>query len=163
MLTRLQSPRTLTSLNFTPNTLASYAFPDDEQYLIVAGGQDCQLSLSLHATSPSSPSPSGSSIPVAAHPPARTRTIWKNTLRHGVSINNSVFFAPRATSLALGAPPDSAVEPRLIVNNNDCTVTFHDVSMRASKVRKRLQSCGRVHLGVPVNHCSSFSFMHDPD
>lgn len=176
-----QTARPICNLDFVPNTLASYALPDSDSYLLAAGGQDCELHLSMHSRvydfslpSPSGPSTSAGSIvrrsvsPSRRSPdrsrtlgesfsrPPRTRQNWSQAQRLPGSINNSVAFTVAGTS---------SVEPRLVVSNNDWVVTFYDISVREGYafnhpggkgkglVTERWQSCGSLVLDVAINHC----------
>ena len=84
--------------------------------------------------------------------------LWesKYILENG-SINNSVML----TSMSFSRSHQSAVEPRIVVSNNDRTVKFFDVAIRNGKpaddYEPRLLDIGQLHLDVPVNHCALFS------
>jgi hypothetical protein len=65
------------------------------------------------------------------------------------SINNSVLL----TSLTLTRSNQSSVEPRVGISNNDCTVKFYDIPLRAQNKRV-LEQVGSLRLDVPVNHCA---------
>lgn len=57
------------------------------------------------------------------------------------------------TSLALTRSNQSSIEPRIGISNNDCTVKFYDVPLRAQNKRV-LDQVGGLTLDVPVNHCT---------
>ncbi|KAJ7222945.1 hypothetical protein C8J57DRAFT_1453676 [Mycena rebaudengoi] len=125
----LSSPRTLVSLAFSPNTLASLPIPDTDHHLLAAGGQEAEIHLSLLD--------------------AENMQAWQvNTRLQGSSINNSILL----TSLSLTDSNESSVEPRMVVSNNDCTVKFFDVPVRARP--STIPQVGSVRFNVPVNHSS---------
>lgn len=126
-------PRTLAKLSFIPNTLTSLAIDGSNDTLLAAGGQGAEVHLSHHAPS------SGSS----------SRLLWQHEYSMGGSINNSVLL----TSLALTRSNQSSIEPRIGISNNDCTVKFYDVPLRAQNKRV-LDQVGGLTLDVPVNHSS---------
>jgi hypothetical protein len=141
----IQTPRTIVALDWTPNTLACHALPDSDEFLLAAGGQNSELHLSLHRADPLG---------------ARcTQTRWADSSRRiGGSINNAVAFSSAlngpASSLSMGKPADSVVEPTLVVNNNDSTVSLFDVAVRrADKALGRLHARGKVISSTPINHC----------
>ena len=63
------------------------------------------------------------------------------------------------TSMNFARSHQSAVEPRIVVSNNDRTVKFFDIAVRGSKTvddyEPRLLDIGQLRLDVPVNHCTS--------
>ncbi|KAF9787427.1 hypothetical protein BJ322DRAFT_1003527 [Thelephora terrestris] len=146
-LFRSGSKRAIASLPFTPNTLSSLRLPDSTTTLLAAGGQDAELHLSLHSSSPSS---STSSSP----PHHRSsRPHWQYQTQLQGSINNSVML----TSLSLTKANISSVEPRVAVSNNDCSVKFFEVNIRSSDnspTASRLKDLGVLRIDVPVNHSS---------
>lgn len=81
------------------------------------------------------------------------RLRWKSEVAlEGASINNSVLL----TSLSLTGSNESSVEPRVVISNNDRTVKFFDVAVRATNrygADKRFTLAGQLQLDVPVNHC----------
>ncbi|KAI0707284.1 hypothetical protein C8Q76DRAFT_629023 [Earliella scabrosa] len=151
LITPNASPRRLVDLSFTPNTISALILPDTNDTLLAAGGQEAELHLSYYQCSdaPSSSRPTRS--------PSRGfgRRLWesKYILDHG-SINNSVML----TSMNFARSHQSAVEPRIVVSNNDRTVKFFDVAIRSSKIvddfEPRLLDIGSLRLDVPVNHSS---------
>ena len=149
-LFRSGSKRAIANLPFTPNTLSALRLPDSTNTLIAAGGQDAELHLSLHSSSPSSSISSSSSHHRSSRPH------WEyQTQLHG-SINNSVML----TSLSLTKANVSSVEPRVAVSNNDCSVKFFEVNTRSSDSSppaSRLKDLGILRIEVPVNHCEAFS------
>lgn len=104
--------------------------PDAECTILAAGGQEAEIHMALYA-------PSG-----------RSCYSWSLDDKLHASINNSVVLA----SLNLSRSTQSAIEPRLVVSNNDGTVKVFDVPLRTSHPRK-LEQVGTVSLNVPVNHC----------
>ncbi|KZT23099.1 hypothetical protein NEOLEDRAFT_1136975 [Neolentinus lepideus HHB14362 ss-1] len=136
-------PRTIAKLSFVPNTLASLQLPGAT--LFAAGGQDAQLHLSLHTpTSLSSDEPalSGSRVP--------TQCVWREEHDLRASINNSVTFT--TGRLNLTRTPESKVEPRVVVSNNNGTVRFFDIGIRSRS--HTLGDAGTLKLDVAVNHSS---------
>lgn len=73
------------------------------------------------------------------------------------SINNSVFL----TSLSLTRSNQSAVEPRLGVSNNDCTVRLYEVPVRTQNQKRNLIPIGCLRLDVPINHCTRSRLVFD--
>ncbi|ESK82449.1 hypothetical protein Moror_8566 [Moniliophthora roreri MCA 2997] len=124
------NPYTLVDLNFTPNTLSSLQIPDSQQTLLAAGGQDAEVHLSLHD-----------------HSSPRQKPVWATEERLPASINNSVLL----TSMNLARSNESSVEPKVVISNNDCTVKFYDVPIRA---RPDIREAGSLRLSVPINHSS---------
>ena len=147
---RSGSKRAIANLPFTPNTLSALRLPDSTTTLVAAGGQDAELHLSLHS---SSPSPSGSSSP-SHHRSSRPH--WQYQTQLQGSINNSVML----TSLSLTKANISSAEPRVAVSNNDCSVKFFEVNIRSSDsspAASRMKDLGVLRIDVPVNHCESLS------
>ncbi|TFK93649.1 hypothetical protein K466DRAFT_80477 [Polyporus arcularius HHB13444] len=142
------SPRRLVDLSFTPNTISALVLPESNDTLLAAGGQEAELHLSYYQSADHSTS---------TRRPSRRfgRRLWesKYILDHG-SINNSVML----TSMNFTRSHQSAVEPRIVVSNNDRTVKFFDVAIRSSKAvddyEPRLLDIGQLRLDVPVNHSS---------
>lgn len=125
------SPRVLAQLDFTPNTLASLKAPGTDNTLLAAGGQEAELDLSLYSDG--------------------KKLLWRHGEHLKASINNSVLL----TSLSLTRSPESSVEPRLVVSNNDHTVKFFNVPIRAKRKPQHLEEIGSVRFNnVPVNHSS---------
>ncbi|KAK7031165.1 hypothetical protein VNI00_013580 [Paramarasmius palmivorus] len=124
------NPHTLVDLNFTPNTLSSLQIPDTQQTLLAAGGQDAEIHLSLHD-----------------HSSPRRKTVWQTEEHLHASINNSVLL----TSLNLARSNESGIEPKIVISNNDCTVKFYDVPIRA---QPDIRETGSLRLSVPINHSS---------
>lgn len=160
----------ITTLAFTPNSLSTLNIPDTHETLLAAGGQEAELHLSLY----SPPSHSLAPLVDAEGPdPLPLRGFGKQQwcsevlLEQPASINNSVHL----TSLSLSPSHESSVEPRVIISNNDKTVKFYDVAIRAhgsglessispnhrmsssARTIQRLSSIGQLKLDVPVNHC----------
>ncbi len=133
----LQRSRVLAPLDFIPNSLASIPIGENDT-LIAAGGQETELHLSYHTSSPSSR--------------RSTRLLWELETRLTGSINNSVLL----TSLNLTGSHQSSVEPRVVISNNDESVRFYDVPMRVQSSRRMLTEIGVIRLDVPVNHCELF-------
>jgi hypothetical protein len=143
---RSGSKRAIANLPFTPNTLSALRLSDSTNTLIAAGGQDAELHLSLHSSSPSS---STSSSP-SHHRSSRPH--WQYQTQLQGSINNSVML----TSLSLAKANVSSAEPRVAVSNNDCSVKFFEVNIRSSDPSpstSRLKDLGLLRIDVPVNHC----------
>ena len=146
-----QSPRRLVELSFTPNTISALILPETNDTLLAAGGQEAELHLSYYQSTDQS---------TATRRPSRRfgRRLWesKYILEHG-SINNSVML----TSMNFARSHQSAVEPRIVVSNNDRTVKFFDIAVRGSKTvddyEPRLLDIGQLRLDVPVNNCTSFA------
>ncbi|KAF9493345.1 hypothetical protein BDN71DRAFT_1395278 [Pleurotus eryngii] len=118
-------PRTVTSLNWTPNTIASIPIDDADSTLIAVGGQEAEIHISLHR---------------------KRRTLWQLERTLAGSINNSVLLTSRSN--------ESSAEPRVGISNNDCSVKFYDVPIRAQSHSKQLKESGILRLNVPVNHSS---------
>ncbi|KAI9511910.1 hypothetical protein F5148DRAFT_1167363 [Russula earlei] len=139
--------KSLVTLNYAPNTIASLHIPDSDERLLAAGGQDAELHLSIHSRRGS---PRGSSDSA----PRGSRRLWQYDGALSGSINNSVLL----TSLSLTRSNESSAEPRVAVSNNDCTVKFFDVNVRGAKgvdgPPKRISEAGTLRLEVPVNHSS---------
>ncbi|KAF9447406.1 hypothetical protein P691DRAFT_123513 [Macrolepiota fuliginosa MF-IS2] len=129
------SPRTLADLSFNPNTLAALPLNSHET-LLAAGGQEAEIHLSYHTI----PSSKG----------ARSRPVWQMEQRLQGSINNSVFL----TSLSLTRAHQSAVEPRVGISNNDCTIRLYEVPIRTQSQKRSLRPIGCLRLDVPINHCT---------
>lgn len=152
-----QSPRRLADLSFTPNTLSALILPDTNDTLLAAGGQEAELHLSYYQSSDASTSAS-SSRSTRSCSRGFGRRLWesKYILDRG-SINNSVML----TSMSFSRSHQSAVEPRIVVSNNDRTVKFFDIAIRSGKVvddyEPRLLDIGQLDLEVPVNHCAPLS------
>lgn len=150
-----QTPRQLVNLTFTPNTISALILPESNDTLLAAGGQEAELHLSYYQSSDSY-SPSSSTRPGRSAPRGFGRRLWesKYLLEHA-SINNSVML----TSMSFSRSNESAVEPRILVSNNDRTVKFYDIALRNGKAtddyEPRLLDIGRLDLPVPVNHCAS--------
>ncbi|KAF7289627.1 DUF2415 domain-containing protein [Mycena chlorophos] len=125
-----QAPRTIADVAFTPNTLTSLPIPDSGHTLLAAGGQDAEIHLSLLRDGSSS------------------HTDWQFSTHLDGSINNSILL----TSLSLTDSPESSVEPRMAVSNNDRVVMFFDVPIRAQPAR--IAQVGSVRMNVPINHSS---------
>ncbi|KAF7304740.1 DUF2415 domain-containing protein [Mycena kentingensis (nom. inval.)] len=121
-------PCTLAELGFMPNTLTSLPVPETDHTLLAAGGQDAEIHLSL----------------------LRPDNIvdWQFSTHLDGSINNSILL----TSLSLTDSPESSVEPRMAVSNNDRVVMFFDVPIRAEPAR--IAQVGSVRMNVPINHSS---------
>ncbi|KZV64486.1 hypothetical protein PENSPDRAFT_615262 [Peniophora sp. CONT] len=132
----LSSQRTLAALNFIPNTIASHILPDTEECMLAAGGQESELHLSLYSRN------DGSS--------AGTRRLWRSDSVLPGSINNSILL----TTLSLTRSNQSALEPRIVVSNNDHTCKFFDVNIRGTSSSSRLTQSGMLKLDSPVNHSS---------
>lgn len=148
-LFRSGSKRAIASLPFTPNALSALRLPDSTNTLIAAGGQEAELHLSLHSSSPSSFTSSSSHH-------RSSRPHWQYQTQLQGSINNSVML----TSLSLTKANVSSLEPRVAVSNNDCSVKFFEVNIRSSEsspTTSRLKDLGLLRIDVPVNHCKSFS------
>ncbi|KAF7312701.1 DUF2415 domain-containing protein [Mycena indigotica] len=124
-----EPPRTLVELAFVPNTLSSLSIPDTNQTLLAAGGQDAEVHLSLLRDS-------------------NNRVDWQFSTHLDGSINNSILL----TSLSLTDSPESSIEPRMAVSNNDRCVMFFDVPIRARPAG--IAQVGSVHMNVPINHSS---------
>ncbi|KAF4596109.1 hypothetical protein EYR40_008207 [Pleurotus pulmonarius] len=118
-------PHTVTSLNWTPNTIASLPIDDADSTLMAVGGQEAEIHISLHR---------------------KRRTLWQLERTLAGSINNSVLLTSRSN--------ESSVEPRVGISNNDCSVKFYDVPIRAQSHSKQLREAGILRLNVPVNHSS---------
>ncbi|KAF8630707.1 hypothetical protein AX15_002760 [Amanita polypyramis BW_CC] len=154
-------PRIITEPKFHPNTLAALPIPDTNDILYAAGGQEADLHFSYHTIYNSSSPSNNSSSPSLPTPrrkrfrPASTsKLIWQFSDRlKDCSINNSVVLT---NSLGLSYSSESAIEPRVIVSNNDNTVKFFDVPLRTtgSKNVRNLKEAGLLRLNVPVNHTS---------
>ncbi|KXN86090.1 hypothetical protein AN958_10566 [Leucoagaricus sp. SymC.cos] len=129
------SKRTLAALNFTPNTLAALPL-DSHDTLLAAGGQEAELHLSYHTITPSKR--------------ARSKLVWQTEPRLQGSINNSVFL----TSLSLTQSNQSAVEPRVGISNNDCTVRLYEVPIRTQSQKRVIRAIGTLRFDVPINHSS---------
>ncbi|KAL1949559.1 hypothetical protein VTO73DRAFT_8440 [Trametes versicolor] len=148
------TPRRLVDLTFTPNTISALILPESNDTLLAAGGQEAELHLSYYQSSDSY-SPSSSTRPGRSAPRGFGRRLWdsKYLLEHA-SINNSVML----TSMSFSRSNESAVEPRILVSNNDRTVKFYDIALRNGKAtddyEPRLLDIGRLDLPVPVNHSS---------
>ncbi|KAI0649042.1 hypothetical protein C8Q79DRAFT_998937 [Trametes meyenii] len=148
------SPRRLVDLTFTPNTISSLILPDSNDTLLAAGGQEAELHLSYYQSLDSCSSAS-STRSMGGAPRGFGRKLWesKYILEHA-SINNSVML----TSMSFSRSNESAAEPRILVSNNDRTVKFYDIAVRAGKVANnyepRLLDIGQLRLDVPVNHSS---------
>ncbi|KAJ7067348.1 hypothetical protein C8F01DRAFT_1121014 [Mycena amicta] len=123
-----QPPRTLAELAFVPNTLTSLPVSDSDHTLLAAGGQDAEIHLSLLR--------------------ADNHVDWQFSTHLDGSINNSILL----TSLSLTDSPESSVEPRMAVSNNDRVVMFFDVPIRAQPAR--IAQVGSVKMNVPINHSS---------
>jgi len=122
-------------LNFIPNTLAALPL-NSHDTLMAAGGQDAELHLSYHTVSPSKQSCS--------------KLVWQIEQQLTGSINNSVFL----TSLSLTCSNQSAVEPRVGISNNDCTVRLYEVPIRVQSQKRMIRTIGSLRLDVPINHCA---------
>lgn len=148
-----QSPRRLVDLSFTPNTISALILPDSNDTLLAAGGQEAELHLSYYL---SSDVPSSSRSARNSQHSGFGRRLWesKYILDHG-SINNSVML----TSMNFARSHQSAIEPRIVISNNDRTVKFFDIAIRSGKIaddfEPRLLDIGQLRLDVPVNHCAS--------
>nr|GAT47416.1 predicted protein [Mycena chlorophos] len=103
---------------------------DSGHTLLAAGGQDAEIHLSLLRDGSSS------------------HTDWQFSTHLDGSINNSILL----TSLSLTDSPESSVEPRMAVSNNDRVVMFFDVPIRAQPAR--IAQVGSVRMNVPINHSS---------
>ncbi|EEB94662.1 hypothetical protein MPER_06488, partial [Moniliophthora perniciosa FA553] len=77
----------------------------------------------------------------------RIKPVWATEERLPASINNSVLL----TSMNLVRSNESSVEPKVVISNNDCTVKFYDVPIRA---RPDIREAGSLRLSVPINHSS---------
>lgn len=130
--------RILAKMDFIPNTLAALPLNSTDT-LMAAGGQQTELHLSYHTLTPNKRS--------------RSKLVWQNELRLDGSINNSVFL----TSLNLCRSGQSAVDPRMAISNNDCTVRLYDVPLRNQSQKRTIRSVGTLLLDVPINHCATFS------
>lgn len=104
------------------------------QTLMAAGGQDAELHLSLHR----------SLSPHTADAKRPPRLLWQFEATLPGSINNAVLLTP---------PSESAVEPRVVVSNNDCSVKFYDVPIRTQSTRPSIKEAGVLRFRVAVNHC----------
>ena len=124
---------TLVKLSFQPNTLTSLPIDGTDNVLLAAGGQEAEVHLSY--CSPSS----------ARH---RQGVVWQTECTLTGSINNSVLL----TSMSLTRSYESSVEPRIGISNNDETVKFYNVPLRAAP-KRGLEEVGSLRLHVPVNHC----------
>lgn len=113
--------------------------PGTDNILLAAGGQDAEIHLSCYAPSPQS----------------RSRPHWQFNDRIRGSINNSLLL----TSLSMSQSHESSAEPRVVVSNNDGTVRFFDVPVRAEYTSPHLCEAGAVQLNVAINHCA----LHAPD
>ncbi|KIY72457.1 hypothetical protein CYLTODRAFT_417856 [Cylindrobasidium torrendii FP15055 ss-10] len=127
-------PYKLAKLKFIPNTLTSMAVPGTDSILLAAGGQDAEIHLSCYAPSPQS----------------HSRPHWQFHDRIRGSINNSLLL----TSLNMSQSHESSAEPRVVVSNNDGTVRFFDVPIRAEYTSAHLCEAGAVQLNVAINHSS---------
>ncbi|KAG8846351.1 hypothetical protein FRB96_002021 [Tulasnella sp. 330] len=138
-------PSPLANLDFEPNCLSSGCG------LIVAGGGLAELFVGAMPASPTDSAPQLS---------------WSQTkqLQYPASINNSLLvtnnnlipsYSPAsASSLALGASPAAALEPRLFVSNNDERVKVFSVATRSTIQGDRVMPAGVLKLHTPVNHTS---------
>ncbi|KAI0789926.1 hypothetical protein C8Q75DRAFT_793057 [Abortiporus biennis] len=153
--------RKIADLSFIANSLSSLVLPNTGETLLAAGGQDAELHLSLYNPPPSTNSYTShypeheQSVAYRDTPQNFGRQRWRSEiLLEQASINNSVHL----TSLNLSKSHESSVEPRVVVSNNDRTVKFFDVSLRAKTsdpALPRLTLAGQLRLDVPVNHCSA--------
>ncbi|KAI0950852.1 hypothetical protein AcW1_008048 [Taiwanofungus camphoratus] len=146
------TPRRLTELSFTPNSLSALTLPNTSDTLLAAGGQEAELHLSYYSPSPS-PSPSRDAFSFRGSARGFGRKQWETTyMMDHRSINNSVLL----TSTGLARSHQSSVEPRLFVSNNDRSVKVYDVAVRSGKGegRPRLVDAGQLKLDVPINHSS---------
>jgi hypothetical protein len=161
-------------LSFTPNTIASLPIQGTDHVLLAAGGLGAEVHISVHAPSPSrstsdtssaQPSSSASSLssrpaqstlrPHRPEPCPQLTPLRQFELNLTGAINNSIFL----TSLNLSGSPESSVEPRMAISNNDNTVRFYDVPVRGSSPPPQMTEVGTLRLDVPVNHCRSmFAF-----
>ncbi|KAI5897993.1 uncharacterized protein SCHCODRAFT_02610813 [Schizophyllum commune H4-8] len=121
-------PRNITSLSFRANCLSSLRLPDSDSTIFAAGGQKSELHLSIHTS---------------GHETSRFET------NLGCSINNSVLL----TTLNLTGSPEGAVEPRIVISNNNQTVKLYDVAVRVLNGTP-ISPCGQLHLPYFVNHSS---------
>ena len=103
--------------------------PDSDSTIFAAGGQKSELHLSIHTS---------------GHETSRFET------NLGCSINNSVLL----TTLNLTGSPEGAVEPRIVISNNNQTVKLYDVAVRVLNGNP-ISPCGQLHLPYFVNHCTS--------
>ncbi|KAF9260046.1 hypothetical protein L218DRAFT_962987 [Marasmius fiardii PR-910] len=126
------TPQTLIDLHYTPNALSSLPINGSDQILLAAGGQEAEIHLSLHDSK------------------RNTKPSWRLDDQLHASINNSVVL----TSMNLTRSNESSVEPKIVVSNNDCTVKFYDVPLRARNPHKLDKDVGSLRLNVPVNHSS---------
>ncbi|KAI0034745.1 hypothetical protein K488DRAFT_83697 [Vararia minispora EC-137] len=132
-------PTPLVNLGFVPNTIASLQLPGSTDRLLAAGGQEAELHLSVH--------PRCAGADDDAPSPDRPHL---DTILPG-SINNSILL----TSLTLARSHESAVEPRVVVSNNDKTVKFYDVAVLAREdAPPRISEVGALRFDVAVNHSS---------
>ena len=122
-----------------PNTISALILPDTNDTLLAAGGQEAELHLSYYQSSDTS-SPSFSRRSCSS---GFGRRLWesKYTLDQG-SINNSVML----TTMNFARSHESAAEPRIIVSNNDKTVKFFDIALRASQYMAASESLPRIDL-----------------
>jgi hypothetical protein len=134
-----QIPRAISDISFRPNAIAALQIPDSDAILYAAGGLDADVHLSLHSSRFSS----------EGEGQQRGSELWKFETRLPGSINNSVLL----TSMNLTTSYESAVEPKIVISNNDSTVKFYDIPLRGELAPKALRESGTLRLDVPVNHC----------
>jgi hypothetical protein len=118
--------------------------PGTDHTLIAAGGQEAEIHLSLHKPS------STSDEAHRRHHRQRNSAIWQFEASLTGSINNSVML----TSMSLARSHESSIEPRVGVSNNDSTVKFYDVPVRANTSPLTIKDAGVLRLGIAVNHCT---------
>lgn len=101
--------------------------PGSGHTLYAAGGSDANIHISMHASYSS------------------TELYW--------SIADEVIGSFTNNSLILASHILGSEEPRLVVSNNDHSITFIDIPVRARPETLTDLICGTLELDYPVNHC----------